>query len=105
MGPRCTVTPVGGGSVLLDTDGDEIATSRPAAPGQDRRRQSSEYLLAHAAVSNGLWQLELSQPRSEALAPVFRLRRVLVGSTLLLIPFAVLVAAGRFPARRAPPRA
>jgi signal transduction histidine kinase len=78
---------------LLDADGREIAASRPPPGNGHRDWPPGAFLLAHAAVSNGVWQLELSQPREEALAPVFRLRRVLVGSTLLLIPFAILVAA------------
>ena len=77
---------------LLDSDGREIGSSRPAAtiPGADRH--DDDRLIAVAPISNGAWQLRLSQSRSTALAPVFTLRRILVGSSVVLIPFAVLIA-------------
>jgi signal transduction histidine kinase len=77
---------------LLDAEHKEIAGSRELAE-SEATQTTDAWLMAHASVSNGVWQLQLSQPRAEALAPVFRLRGILVGSSLLLIPFAVLIAA------------
>lgn len=80
---------------LLDSERVEIAASRAGQSDTARlRSRPADFLVAEAAVANGAWQLQLSQLREEALSPVFRLRRVLVGSSLLLIPFALLVAWG-----------
>jgi signal transduction histidine kinase len=80
---------------LLDTDGHEVASSRTVRADQaDADLRPGAFLLAEAGVSNGAWRVQLAQERQNALAPVFRLRRVLVGSSLLLIPFALLVAWG-----------
>jgi signal transduction histidine kinase len=76
---------------LVDSEGREIGSSRPAASAGPRRADT-DFLVAMAPVSGGAWRVQLSQPRSAALAPVFALRRILVGSTVVLIPFAVLVA-------------
>ena len=75
---------------LRDAGGVEIAASRAA--GASYRREPADLLVAQARVSNGAWQVRLVQPRAEALAPVYTLRRILVGSSLLLLPFAVLAA-------------
>jgi signal transduction histidine kinase len=74
---------------LLDSAQRVIASSRAvdqaaASPAAD--------LIAQAAVFNGRWQLRIVELKAAALAPVFALRRVLVGSSLLLLPFAVVVA-------------
>jgi signal transduction histidine kinase len=80
---------------LLDAEGVEVSASRTARySGEDGALRTADFLFAQTPVANGAWRLQLSQPREEALAPVFRLRRVLVGSSLLLIPFALLVAWG-----------
>jgi signal transduction histidine kinase len=74
---------------LLDAEGREIVASRPL----DGANAGSENLLAATVpIPGGRWQVRLAQPRADALAPVLTLRRILVGSTLLLLPFAVLVA-------------
>jgi signal transduction histidine kinase len=72
--------------VLVDDAGREVAASRP---GQD---PPGDVLLAETPIGDGRWQVRLSQSRDEALAPVLTLRRILVGSSLLLLPFAVVVA-------------
>lgn len=78
---------------LLDADGLEILASKPASNGSERDQfRPRDFLFAQAPVSGGAWQLQLLQLRGDALAPVYRLRRVLVGSTILLIPFAMLIA-------------
>jgi signal transduction histidine kinase len=79
---------------LIDAEGDEIAASRPSRSTDDTGFRDEAFLTAEAALANWTWRVQLSQPLEEALSPVFRLRRVLVGSSLLLIPFAVLVAWG-----------
>jgi signal transduction histidine kinase len=76
---------------LRDARGLDIAASRLAG-GARRVANDRELLIAHAPVSNGAWELRLVEPRAEALAPVLTLRRILVGSSLLLLPFAVLAA-------------
>jgi signal transduction histidine kinase len=79
---------------LVDADGREVAASRPDRGDQPAVDTAArQFLIAEAAVSRGAWRLQLVQSRDEALAPVFRLRGILVGSSLVLIPFAVLVAA------------
>jgi signal transduction histidine kinase len=75
---------------LLDADRREIGSSRP--PMSHGTLPDDELVIAQSPLSNGAWQLRVVQPRSEVLAPVFTLRRILVGSSLLLIPFAVLIA-------------
>jgi signal transduction histidine kinase len=74
---------------LLDDAERELAASRADAAGQDRH---ADLLAAEAAIADGRWRVRLAQPRDEALAPVLTLRRILVGSSLLLLPFAVVVA-------------
>jgi signal transduction histidine kinase len=74
---------------LLDDSGREVAASRAGAGRQEREEG---LLVAEAAVADGRWRVRLAQPRQEALAPVLTLRRILVGSSLLLLPFAVVVA-------------
>jgi signal transduction histidine kinase len=49
-------------------------------------------LTAAAPVLNGPWQIQLAQSRTDAIAPVIALRRVLVVSSMLLLMFAVVVA-------------
>jgi signal transduction histidine kinase len=75
---------------LLDHEGNPIGVSR--ADGTSASLVGTPMLDAAARLSIAGWEVRLSQPRGEALAPVFVLRRVLVGSSLVLIPFAVLVA-------------
>lgn len=72
---------------LRDDAGREVAMSRAGteAAGED-------VIAAEAPVADGRWRVRLVQARDAALAPVLRLRRILVGSSLLLLPFAVLVA-------------
>ena len=72
---------------VVDATGQEIVANRRADADV-----SSASLDVVAPVAHGQWQVRLTQARSEALAPVLTLRRVLVGSSLLLLPFAVLVA-------------
>jgi signal transduction histidine kinase len=79
---------------LLDRAGNELAASRAPADRAERSSRMTDFLVADAPVAGGAWRLQLSQPRDQALAPVFRLRRVLVGSSMLLIPFGLLVAWG-----------
>jgi signal transduction histidine kinase len=71
---------------LVDAEGAQIAGSGA------RTMEDRDLLIASARVANGPWQVRLVQPRAAALAPVLTLRRILVGSSLLLLPFAVLVA-------------
>ena len=70
---------------LVDAAGRTIASNYDHAVAADA-------LVATVAVANTPWAVELAQPRAEALAPVLTLRRILVGSSLVLIPFAVLAA-------------
>ncbi len=77
---------------LLDERGGEIAASRAGATADPGQPSAGDQLVASAPVSNGRWQIRLAQARAEAIAPVITLRRTLVGSSLLLIPFAVLAA-------------
>jgi signal transduction histidine kinase len=77
---------------LLDERGRVIASSRRtgAAAADDDDR----LLIASAPISDSRWHVRIAQPRADALAPVLTLRRILVGSAALLLPFAVLVAVG-----------
>jgi signal transduction histidine kinase len=80
---------------VLDEMGREIAATRaePTRDGDVSRGESdAPQLSASAPVSYGPWQVRLTQPRADAIAPVLTLRGILVGSSLLLLPFAVLVA-------------
>jgi signal transduction histidine kinase len=78
---------------VLDGVGREIVGSRRSDPAAT----TGTSLEASVPVSHGPWHVRLSQPRDAALAPVLTLRWILVGSSLLLLPFAVIVAvaAGR----------
>ena len=73
---------------LLDDEGHEIAHGGAEVP----VAAAGDLLVASAPVSNGRWLVRLVEPKADALAPVLMLRRILVGSSLLLLPFAVLVA-------------
>jgi len=73
--------------VLRDDEGREIAASRAEVPG-------GPLLSAAARVARGPWAVHLEQPRSAALGPVLALRRILVGSSLLSLAFALVVAWG-----------
>lgn len=75
---------------LLDEHGSEIAASRAAV--RSGPPADSDLLVARAPIANGRWSVRLVQPRDDALAPVLVLRSILVGSSLLLLPFAVLAA-------------
>ena len=79
---------------IVDERGREIAASRPGGTGARGAGDApaGDQLVAFAPVSNGRWRIRLAQPRSEAIGPVLTLRRILVGSSLLLLPFAVLTA-------------
>jgi signal transduction histidine kinase len=83
---------------LTDRSGGEIAASRAAERGSGRNPTVAgapgDLLVADAPLPDGQWLVRLSQPRAEALGPVLTLRRILVGSSALLVPFAVLVAVG-----------
>ncbi len=84
---------------LVDDAGATIATSGSPAP--TPRRDASD-LVASAPITSGRWRVELVQPRQEALAPVLALRGILVGSSLILLPFAVLAALGTARSIRGP---
>jgi signal transduction histidine kinase len=79
---------------LRDSEGRQIAGSRSAGPSATDAgvADGDDLLAADAPVSNGAWGVTLVQPWAEALGPVLTLRRILVGSSLLLLPFAVLIA-------------
>jgi signal transduction histidine kinase len=79
---------------LRDSEGRQIAGSRSSRPSATDAgaAERDDVLAADAAVSNGAWAVTLVQPWAEALGPVLTLRRILVGSSLLLLPFAVLIA-------------
>jgi signal transduction histidine kinase len=72
---------------LVDAIGQEIAGSR-----DDDSAHDDDAVVAMAAILNGAWQIRLVQPRDEAIAPVLALRRTLVGSSILFMAFAVLIA-------------
>lgn len=74
---------------VVDERDAEIGASRAAGGAP---RNGDALLSAEASIASGTWRVRLAQPRDEAIAPVLALRRVLVGSSLLLFPFAVLVA-------------
>ena len=86
---------------LIDTAGHEIASSRPGPPGRLPGAEA-DLLAAWAPIADSRWRVRLAQPRAEALAPVLTLRRILVGSSLVLLPFAVLVAVGAARSIRSP---
>jgi signal transduction histidine kinase len=80
---------------LVDDTGRQIAESRPSRA--DERTGSpveaeQSQLTAWAPVSDGPWRIRLVQARADAIAPVLTLRRILVGSSVLLLAFAVMVA-------------
>ena len=79
---------------LRDSEGRPIAGSRSPGPSATDAgvAERDDVLAADAPVSNGAWGVTLVQPWAEALGPVLTLRRILVGSSLLLLPFAVLIA-------------
>lgn len=82
---------------LLDTDGRELAASDgPRSDG------SGGLLEAASQVGRTDWTIRLTQPMSEALGPVFWLRRVLVWSSVLSCGFAVLLAWGAAQSVRRP---
>lgn len=76
--------------LLVDAAGVPVtnATRRTATAA----KSDSSELIATAPIANSGWRVELVQARSAALAPVLRLRAVLVGSSLVLLPFAVVAA-------------
>ena len=90
---RALVAPYAGRAYrvqIVDHEGHEIVASRRATPRESGTDVAQ--LVARAPVSHGPWQVRLVQPYAEALAPALRLRAILVGSSLMLLPFAVLVA-------------
>jgi signal transduction histidine kinase len=72
---------------LLDAQGAAIARSRPST-------DEATPLLATAQVLRTSWSVQISQPRSEALAAMNRLKQILFGGSLLLTVVAVLMAWG-----------
>ena len=74
---------------LVDANGRPLAVSRHgrADPGDDP-------LAASVAVPGTSWSVRLAQPRSEALASVEALRRLLVGGSIVLMMVALLMAWG-----------
>ena len=79
---------------LEDAAGRHLAASRASETRAAAGGGAADDLAAVAPVSGGGWRIRVSQPRTEALGPVLALRRTLVGSSLLLLPFAVIVALG-----------
>jgi signal transduction histidine kinase len=82
---------------LVDADGRELAASdlpRPAGSGG--------LLEVSAQVGRTDWSIRLVQPMSEALGPVFWLRRLLVWGSLVTCAFAILLAWGAAQSVRRP---
>ena len=82
---------------LVAADGQELAASdAPRSPG------SGGALEATARVGRTDWAIRLSQPTSEALGPVFWLRRLLMWSAALSCALAFLLARGAAQSVRRP---
>ncbi len=82
---------------LTGADGGELAASDVARPGED-----GGLLSVEARVGRTDWTIRLEQPLSEALGPVFWLRRLIVWSTVLSCAFAILLALGTAQSVRRP---
>jgi signal transduction histidine kinase len=86
---------------LIDGGARQIAVSRPdpangggPQSGEGPAARDGELITAAATVAGGPWRVRLVQTRTEALAPVFALRRTLLWSSILALGFAVLAAWG-----------
>lgn len=75
---------------LVDLDARELAASRVSR----ERLRDDQLVLSTARVGRTDWFIRVAQARSEALEPVFWLRRLLVWSSVLACGFAVLLAWG-----------
>ncbi len=82
---------------LVDATGRELAASEQARSGG-----SGGTLRADAQVGRTDWTIRVEQPLSEALGPVFWLRRLLVWSSVLSCAFAILLAWGAAQSVRRP---
>lgn len=83
--------------LLIDSDARELAASRPEGTGG-----SSDMLRADARVGRTDWTVRVEQPASDAVGPVFWLRRLLVWSSVLSCGFAILLAWGAAQSVRRP---
>ena len=82
---------------LIDANGGELAASDMARPGG-----SGGLLGVEARVGRTDWTIRLEQPMSEALGPVYWLRRLIVWSSVLSCAFAILLALGTAQSVRRP---
>lgn len=82
---------------LIDSDRRELSASRP-----NLQDDPDTMVTVIARVGRTDWSIRLDQPRSDALGPVFWLRRVLVGTSVLACVFAVLLAWGAAQSVRRP---
>lgn len=82
---------------LVGPEGEELAASDMARPGG-----SGGTLTAEARVGRSDWTIRLEQPVSEALGPVYWLRRLIVWSSVLSCAFAILLALGTAQSVRRP---
>jgi signal transduction histidine kinase len=82
---------------LVDAAGQELAASEEIASGG-----SGGMLTAGARVGRTDWTIGVEQPLSQALGPVFWLRRLLVWSSALSCVFAILLAWGAAQSVRRP---
>lgn len=83
--------------VLVAADGRELAASHEVTAGG-----SGGTLRAEARVGRTDWSIRVEQSRSEALGPVFWLRRLLVWSSVLSCGLAILLAWGAAQSVRRP---
>ncbi len=82
---------------LTDADGQELAASDAPRPGG-----AGGLLETKAQVGRTDWTIHLVQPMSEALGPVFWLRRLLVAGSIVSCVFVILLAWGAAQSVRRP---